>query len=650
MGHKNLVFNKEVNGLRSLAVLFVLLYHAQFTLDNRVLFLGGYLGVDIFFVISGYVISRILITKIHLEKSFSITTFYIKRARRILPVYLFVILIVLILSYFYLLKSDFVELVNSTIHSIFFTSNFYFFYDSLNYMSQSALLKPLLHTWSLAVEVQIYLIFPLLLLIFKNYIKQKMLFFFFTLFLISYIFSGIISQSNMSISFYNPFFRLWEFLLGSICAYRELFCKKNYNRIFFSITKIIGFILIFFSLFFFNKETTHPSFITIIPLIGVCLIIETSDKIENMSIFLSNKFTTFIGNISFSIYLIHYPLFAFYYYNNTIYTNFEKILLIFFIVALSVISFFLIENKFRDRLKISDLIYKKYIYFIYVIIIFIILFSFSNFFKFQKNGESLINKYLDKKSYQIESAKYEVNFDYSIKKDNRKSMLIVGNSHAEDLLKILILSKYDRKYRINLTSPKKRFKDFNYQITCLYDLLKYNNSICENFDTKLDVINQYNDADIILLATKWARPYEIQILPELLEIISRDKKKIIVISNTPQSIYFGKRKLNRFDYFLFKYKRFPNKDELLNIETNFYNDYRKNIEPINNKLRDIVKNSNSKNISYLDRADYMCDKFSKRCSIFFPDTRTKVIFDSAHITLSGAKVLAQRINEINWLN
>ena len=181
MKNYKIKYRPEIDGLRAIAVVAVIIYHAKINFLGYQIFRGGYLGVDIFFVISGYLITSIIFREIQQKKSFSFRNFYLRRARRILPGLFFLILCCIPISWFVLMPTGFVDFAKSIIYSLGFSSNFYFYFTGLEYGEVSGLLKPLLHTWSLAVEEQYYIIFPILLVLGVFFIKKKsiLLFYYF---------------------------------------------------------------------------------------------------------------------------------------------------------------------------------------------------------------------------------------------------------------------------------------------------------------------------------------------------------------------------------------------------------------------------------------------------------------------------------------
>ena len=161
--NNNINYRPEIDGLRALAVLMVVLYHLRLDEFEIYFFRGGFIGVDIFFVISGYLISKIILSELAKENRFNYLLFLERRARRILPMLFFTLIITFGLSWVFYTPSQFIEYSWSAITSLFFSSNIYFYLSSISYDADSSLLKPLLHTWSLSIEEQFYLFFPVAL-------------------------------------------------------------------------------------------------------------------------------------------------------------------------------------------------------------------------------------------------------------------------------------------------------------------------------------------------------------------------------------------------------------------------------------------------------------------------------------------------------
>jgi len=271
---------------------------------------GGYIGVDIFFVISGYLITTILISDIK-NGNFSISNFYERRIRRILPALYLVLFFCIPFAYFLLSPGDIKEFSGSLICAITFLSNV-LFYKITNYFNSATELKPLIHTWSLAVEEQFYLIFPILLaFIYKKYRPVTLLIISASL-LISLSFAIWGSEHNSQASFYLPHSRAWEFLSGAmlvLCFDQNIHKPRRFISELFT---LLGLIFITGAFFYFNAGTSNPSLLTILPIIGAIFILAFSSESKLSGGLLRSKPLVGIGLISYSLYLWHQPIFAFF--------------------------------------------------------------------------------------------------------------------------------------------------------------------------------------------------------------------------------------------------------------------------------------------------------------------------------------------------
>ena len=339
------IYRPEIDGLRALAVIGVIFYHSEFLP-------GGFLGVDIFFVISGYLITSIIYKEYLKEKKFSFTNFYQKRIRRLLPALFFVILISSIVAYNFLLPSLFKEYVYSIISSFLFSSNIYFHYEGQSYGANMLSTKPFLHTWSLAIEEQFYLIFPLFFIIIaKFYFKNISLIIIFVA-IISIIFSISIENSHSSFNFYMLPSRAWELLTGSILAILHTKKKRIHQKDAISLKFLskVGFILIIYSFIFFKGAGSLPIYYSAFPVIGCCLIIHYNNKKDLIIRFLSSKPMVGIGLISYSLYLWHHPILSFDKFLNISNENILiKACLVILSIMLAVVTYFFVEKPFRKK-------------------------------------------------------------------------------------------------------------------------------------------------------------------------------------------------------------------------------------------------------------------------------------------------------------
>jgi peptidoglycan/LPS O-acetylase OafA/YrhL len=295
----------EIDGLRAFAILPVILFHAGFES-----FEGGFIGVDIFFVISGYLITNLIINNLN-QQSFVLRNFYERRVRRLLPALFVVMLACIPIAWMFMLPSDLKYFGQSLVSVSTFSSNV-FFWIKTGYFDSSAELNPLLHTWSLAVEEQYYIIFPLILiLVWKRGYLFSVSLIFCTL-IVSLLLSNWGSGTFPSFTFYMLPTRAWEILTGALLAIilykrNEIFNSKLINQFF----SLAGLGLIIYSFFIFDSSTPFPSFKTLIPIFGTALIILTANKGTLAFKFLSLGPIVTMGLISYSAYLWHQPILAF---------------------------------------------------------------------------------------------------------------------------------------------------------------------------------------------------------------------------------------------------------------------------------------------------------------------------------------------------
>ena len=303
-------YRREIDGLRAVAVLPVILFHA-----GVAGFSGGYVGVDVFFVISGYLITSIIVAETE-NSTFSLCDFYERRARRILPALFFVVLVCIPFAWEWMPPSQLKEFSQSVAAVSLFGSNILFWQQS-GYFAPAAELKPLLHTWSLAVEEQYYIVFPLFMLVAWRFGKRVL---FASLLLIAVV-SLLLAQWGLAddpdASFYLLPARLWELLIGSLIAIYLFYkrpddvaetgpatCAQQFLGFF-------GLALIVYSIVAFDDETPFPGLYALIPTVGTALVILCASRTTVVARLLSCQVPVGIGLISYSAYLWHQPLFAF---------------------------------------------------------------------------------------------------------------------------------------------------------------------------------------------------------------------------------------------------------------------------------------------------------------------------------------------------
>ena len=423
-------YRAEIDGLRALAVLPVIFFHAGFEF-----FKGGFVGVDIFFVISGYLITTIIISEMA-EDNFSIVNFYERRARRILPALFFVMAACLPFAWLWFLPSDLKDFGQSLVTVSIFSSNILFWIEG-GYFGTATELKPFIHTWSLAVEEQYYILFPIfLMLTWKLGIKWILI-------LLSIIF--LISLGAAEWGAYNSpsgaFFLLptrgWEILVGVFAAFYLNYNTHLKSHTINQVLSLLGFGMISYSIIAFNETTPFPSLYTLIPTIGTGLLILYAVPKTYAHKLLSMKFIVGIGLISYSTYLWHQPLLAFTKYR--VLGEPSDLNLIILCAASLVIAWFswkFVEMPFRSKTKVSRRSIFKFA------LIFILFFSVTGLWLHNNNGaleyyskekQKILVNFINPSAYVIKRHKQIRLAEFS-KSNDKKDILIIGDSHSEDLV------------------------------------------------------------------------------------------------------------------------------------------------------------------------------------------------------------------------
>lgn len=336
-------FRQDIQGLRALAFLFVFIFHL-----NSPWLPGGFLGVDVFFVISGYLITTLIIDDINKDK-FSFKVFFLKRFKRIIPAYYFCLLGIALATSCCYLYSDLESFKNTLLRSILFISN-RSFASGNTYFGAQQNENPLLHTWSLAIEMQFYILLPFLIYFFKKHIIKVILAIIFILTIYSSYQIEILGNKNGI--YFSLLARIPEFLIGSL--FSQIFkngidLKRNKNNL---IATLSLFFLIA-STFFISEKTFFPGITTIVPCTAIAFLM--SIKNNFVSDFFSKRMLVFIGGLSYSLYLWHFPIMALIRYNNDGYFfSFKEIIFICVLTFLCAwLSYNFIELKFRNKSNVT---------------------------------------------------------------------------------------------------------------------------------------------------------------------------------------------------------------------------------------------------------------------------------------------------------
>ncbi len=338
----HLKYQAYVDGLRAVAVLAVIFFHAGIGCG------GGYVGVDVFFVISGYLITGLILKELN-SGQFQITEFWERRVRRIFPALAVVVLACLAAGWFLYFPKDFKELGQSAIAQAMLVSNFYFYLDA-GYFAQGVEVKPLLHTWSLAVEEQFYLIFPFLLIGFKRFSHKSIVPAILLLCALSFSLSVYCSYMHPRANFYLLPTRAWELAIGSFLA--AIPAQRASIRWLTELLSWCGLLAILCAVFFYDRDTRFPGAAAALPCVGAALIIWANNghKLTSAGKLLAARPVVFIGLISYSLYLWHWPLLVFFKYWAVDPISYkQRLLLLLASFILAVLSWRFVETPFRRR-------------------------------------------------------------------------------------------------------------------------------------------------------------------------------------------------------------------------------------------------------------------------------------------------------------
>ena len=296
-------YRPDIDGLRAIAVVAVVLFHARVGP-----FTGGFVGVDVFFVISGYLIAGIILDDIDAGR-FSVAQFYERRLRRLFPALFAVLAACTVAGYLMFLPEEFRKFGQSVVATSTFVSNF-LFWSQAGYFDTPAELKPLLHTWSLAVEEQFYLIFPAFLMIVSKYARQSTTRIVIVIAAVSFLISAASLIKHPDTAFYLPHTRMWELMVGALLVVAPIQAPAKLRSR--TIVALGGLALIAISTVFYSGQTPFPGPTALLPCVGAALIIHSGRGGRSMiHELLSTRPFVYVGLISYSLYLWHWPILVF---------------------------------------------------------------------------------------------------------------------------------------------------------------------------------------------------------------------------------------------------------------------------------------------------------------------------------------------------
>lgn len=626
MLNRSITYRPDIDGLRAIAVLSVVLFHLGFTFIP-----GGFVGVDIFFVISGYLISKIIYTETE-NKTFSIANFYVRRARRILPAHASVFAISSVFAVCLLYPSELVSYAKSALASALFSANIYFF-EAIDYFSPSANETPLLHLWSLGVEEQFYIIFPLIAILFAGRrILHKVIV---SLLIISLISSIWMLTKDPSAAFYLLPFRAFELLIGCFLALpRKGPTKKSIHSFAF----IVGILFILGAILLFKENMGFPGAAALLPCFGATLVIfggQRENKLSN--ILLGNKLFVFIGKISFSLYLIHWPVIVFgrrIFPLADFYTFAFSALVISFI--LSYLNYRFVEQYFRHaRSNVRPI--KVFGVALSVICIMALSSGFAIYKSgFQSNLDARTEKALSYLQYDPKPAYLsgtcflnpeqdpeEVDLSKCLPNGNDKKVIIWGDSHAIQFYPGFKETFGARGYNIGALTASACPPIIGIDVP--------SRPMCKKFNEKAFPLIVKEKPDILIMSASWnvEEANMDQLENTIKEVNKLGIEKVVLLGESP--LYKQSVPILVAD----KLKAgIPDMTASEELEKGFID----NSENVMSK-----RFANRNDIEYIPVTKVVCQDY--KCPLTAPD-EAPVHFDIAHLTVSGSRLFAKELTPL----
>lgn len=423
-------YRSEIDGLRALAVLPVILGHAKLGL-----FSGGFIGVDVFFVISGYLITNIIINDLD-NGDFSIAKFYERRARRILPALFLVMLLTTPFAGMWMMPEDFKNYGQSLVATTLFSNNVLLALTS-GYWASASDFKPLLHTWSLGVEEQYYILFPIIMIGIWKFVRWSAPHIMISLMLASFCLATWSITQYPEVAFYILPTRAWELLAGALTAYCLIY-RPEFNRdpLLRQGLSLAGLVMIIFSVFVFDDSYLSPGPWILVPVVGSVLIVAFAVEGTLVQRLLSNSLLVGIGLISYSLYLWHQPLFAMarIYAIDMVSTQ-HYLVLCAVSFLLAYLTWRFVEAPFRDRKRFGMRSIAIFSLCAATCLVGFGLYlnrTYGMYWRVFDRDDSIAD--LDKRIYNERAFKYKVS---QFSDDYRLNVLVIGNSFGRDVINMI---------------------------------------------------------------------------------------------------------------------------------------------------------------------------------------------------------------------
>jgi len=623
-----MIYRPEIDGLRAIAVLAIVFFHAGFTAVP-----GGYVGVDVFFVISGYLITTIIESQLATEQ-FSFKAFYIRRARRILPALFVMVLASFIAAWFWFLPADLKRLSQSMVAVDAFIANIYFALTT-GYFDNATELKPLIHTWSLAVEEQFYLFFPILLWCLRKQVRTTRIFIFAVLALMSLGLAQLTNLSSSAFAFYGLPTRAFELLIGALLAFTHLqWPHLKGSRLVNESVSALGVLLILGSVVFMSAQTPAPGFASLLPTIGTTLMIGFAKPGTLVQRFLAQRLLVGIGLISYSVYLWHQPIFAFAHYqvNPALWNIGLSFGLIVLTLGLAYLSWRWIESPARQKtsaIKAARFWQSLFSGWVLILILGISGVISQGFLsRYSVDDQRMLALPItDGSEYIPTRFNAFINTPFTADSPKRK-VLLIGDSVAQDLINALSTQAEAQQFQWstrhiydlcgNLYLPRASFASEISPSRCVGSV-----GLVEDLQLEARLL----EADEIWLASNWPL-WVAKRLPQSIAALSAKFHKPVLV--------FGPR---NFGYF--RLEQFMNKTA--STRAGLRNPIDPTVLAVSSVLRQTIAPT-----QYVDVLQILCDEKTNTCPLF--NSQGELLsFDGVHLTRAGAQYVGERLKGLPQL-
>lgn len=600
----------HIEGLRALAVILVILYHADIPF-----FKGGFIGVDIFLVISGYLMG-VTLTK---SDSFNIVDFYNRRLMRLLPHLVVMLIVCSVLSYIllppYLLK----ETAQSSVSAIVSLSNL-FFYTQVNYFSPDSLMRPFIHTWSLGLEVQFYILFGLLALLNNRLIFLSLIFF---LSVVSFIISVYWVEVLPSAAYFTLPSRFWEFGAGVLFSFNYLNGRFKFSPRVNNLLSSVCLFLILFCAINYYSSLPFPGIAALLPVLSTLWLISSSNNADFLKLSLGWRPLVLIGGLSYGLYLWHQPIFAL---SRMIFQrDLGFVNIIFCILLAAIISFvgkIYVEDKFRGRDITQPFNFLVYSSCCILFASFGYFATISDGFKNRIANEFDSQPYFydvnDEKSLALDVWKlveYDVSSDVPFEQDkDTVNILLIGDSMAYDMAASIHYFSAQQYSKIQVRLVRN-------DSGCFY--LSSDNDICKStFESVEGIINRLKP-DVVGVAALWKKGANLESLQKYFSRWdSLSKSKLVVFGST------GFNDIYSLAYMISSKSEVPSQSEVDNMS---FHHRRDKFEDGNVLIEDIAT---KQGFIYFDRKETFCVLSEQKCRIL-SYSNSPMIWDNAHLSKTG---------------